>query len=388
SLPQIREHLAAEQKQVGDELLELERQREKLANEGTKLRELCHQLESDVKLRYELAVQHQAVTGEHETRGEQIREIERRLSEVSAQLAEIGEVEFNPSQFQSLSERIGLLEKKKSQYDRLTGELARRPMVDTAIQDCRKKLDAAKNDAAVLSRQLAGSSFSERAFAEANDRFQQAQQHFESARHDCLVAAKEREISEKELEGKLEQLRRFEQAAQDLEACRTGHYYGEKLAGLMTQYRSLLIARIRPTLAEFSSRLISEMTDGRYSLVELDEKYNLRLMDSGRYYGVDRFSGGEKDLANLCLRLAISLALMESAGLTNSFIILDEVFGSQDNERKELIIRSLANLKHRFPQILLITHVEDIKDRVEQLVEVVPTGNGWSEVRVNGNLTV
>ncbi|MEW5995508.1 MAG: hypothetical protein AB1744_14085, partial [Candidatus Zixiibacteriota bacterium] len=59
SLPQIREHLAAEQKQVGDELLELERQREKLANEGTKLRELCRQLESDVKRRYELAVQHQ-----------------------------------------------------------------------------------------------------------------------------------------------------------------------------------------------------------------------------------------------------------------------------------------------------------------------------------------
>ena len=83
-------------------------------------------------------------------------------------------------------------------------------------------------------------------------------------------------------------------------------------------------------------------------------------------------------------RLAISLALTEAAGLSRSFVILDEVFGSQDNERKELILRSLANLKQRFPQILLITHIEDIKDGVEQVIEVIPTQAGWSEVRVNG----
>ncbi|HWR82573.1 MAG TPA: SbcC/MukB-like Walker B domain-containing protein, partial [Candidatus Deferrimicrobium sp.] len=120
-------------------------------------------------------------------------------------------------------------------------------------------------------------------------------------------------------------------------------------------------------------------------LVELDEKYNLRIMDYGQYYAVDRFSGGEKDLANLCLRLAISQALTESAGLARSFIILDEVFGSQDSDRQDLILRALANLKNRFPQILLITHVEEIRDRVETLIEVIPTGTGWSEVRVNGN---
>jgi len=129
------------------------------------------------------------------------------------------------------------------------------------------------------------------------------------------------------------------------------------------------------------------MTNGKYGLVELDEKYNLRVMDYGQYYAVDRFSGGEKDLANLCLRLAISLALTESAGLSRSFIILDEVFGSQDSERKDLIVKALANLKNRFPQIFLITHVEELRDRVEELIEVFPTGAGWSEVRVNGNST-
>jgi exonuclease SbcC len=182
-------------------------------------------------------------------------------------------------------------------------------------------------------------------------------------------------------------LGRLEKAKADLEEFRAGRYYGEKLAGLFTEFRGFLISRIRPTLADFSSRLMSDMTDGRYTMVELDEKYNLRVLDSGQYYGVERFSGGEKDLANLCLRLAISEALTESAGLNRSFVILDEVFGSQDDERKELIIRGLGNLRHRFPQIMLITHVNDIKDRVESLIEVTPTGYGWSTVSMNGTPT-
>jgi exonuclease SbcC len=126
------------------------------------------------------------------------------------------------------------------------------------------------------------------------------------------------------------------------------------------------------------------MTGDRFNLVELDEDYNLQIMDYGHLFGIERFSGGEKDLANLCLRLAISQALTESAGLDRSFVILDEVFGSQDSDRRSLIFNGLASLKNRFPQILLITHIEEIKDRVETLIQVEPTSGGWSEVRVNG----
>ena len=81
------------------------------------------------------------------------------------------------------------------------------------------------------------------------------------------------------------------------------------------------------------------------------------------------------------------MALTESAGLNRSFVILDEVFGSQDNERKELIIDALGSLKNRFPQLMLITHVEDIKDRVEELIEIRPTEQGYSEVYLNNVAT-
>jgi len=201
-----------------------------------------------------------------------------------------------------------------------------------------------------------------------------------------LEASTEEELAKKDLDGCLAQLEVQKQDAQDLEECRTSHYYNEKLGGLFGQFRQHVIARIRPTLSNLAGRLMNDMTDGRYGLVELDEKYNLRVMDEGSYYPVERFSGGEKDMANLCLRLAISQSLTESAGLDRSFVILDEVFGSQDDRRRELVLGALTGLKQWFPQVLLVTHVSDIKDKVERLIEVRRSEQGWSEVVDHGSI--
>ena len=80
------------------------------------------------------------------------------------------------------------------------------------------------------------------------------------------------------------------------------------------------------------------------------------------------------------------LAYMRGRTLNNSFVILDEVFGSQDMGRRELIFQSLARLKERFPQMILVTHLEELKHKVETLIELVPQPGGWSEVRVNGDI--
>ncbi|MDP2960571.1 MAG: SMC family ATPase, partial [candidate division Zixibacteria bacterium] len=89
---------------------------------------------------------------------------------------------------------------------------------------------------------------------------------------------------------------------------------------------------------------------------------------------------GDNDLANLCLRLAISLLISESSGVEVSFIILDEIFGSQDAFRKENILKGLAKLKNRFRQIFLITHIDDIKDSVENLITVLENEDGTSQL--------
>jgi exonuclease SbcC len=222
-------------------------------------------------------------------------------------------------------------------------------------------------------------------FSDSRQQLAAAQSGYERSRDDLATFTKEKELTQNSLESLLKRRDEMQVLRDELEKDRSNHYHGQKLTGLMADFRKYIISSIRPTLAHKSSELFDEMTGGKYNLVELDENYNLRVLDSGEFFGVDRFSGGEKDLANLCLRLAISQALTESAGLDRSFIILDEVFGSQDNERKDLIIKALSGLRQHFPQILLITHVEDIKDQVEQLIEVRPVAHGHSEVLVHGS---
>jgi exonuclease SbcC len=155
----------------------------------------------------------------------------------------------------------------------------------------------------------------------------------------------------------------------------------ERFINLVTDYRQFLISRIRPKLSEISGELLSELTSGKYTGVELDEEYNLYIFDGNAKYPLPRFSGGEADIANLCLRLAISQLIAESSMIETGFIILDEIFGSQDIHRKALILQALNNLSKKFRQIILITHVEDIKDTVENIIEVAENEEGISYIK-------
>jgi DNA repair protein SbcC/Rad50 len=151
---------------------------------------------------------------------------------------------------------------------------------------------------------------------------------------------------------------------------------------IMLSFRTYLISQIRPTLSQYASMLFEQLTDGKYKEIELDEDYNILLYDNGTPYKIERFSGGEEDLANLCIRLAISEVITERAGSIFQFIILDEIFGSQDAIRRQNIIQALNNLSSKFRQIFLITHIEEIKHFTENIILVIEDENGISTIKI------
>ena len=147
--------------------------------------------------------------------------------------------------------------------------------------------------------------------------------------------------------------------------------YLQALENHFGRFRLELAGRIRPLISRRTSELLSLTTDGRYSLVDLDEDYKLTIFDGNLRFPITHFSGGEQDLANLCLRIAISQVIAErSSSSPISLIVLDEVFGSQDDERRALILNAFHQLKQHFRQIFLITHVEGIKDVLPVIVEI------------------
>jgi exonuclease SbcC len=132
--------------------------------------------------------------------------------------------------------------------------------------------------------------------------------------------------------------------------------------------RAELNAAMRPEISVLASGFMSDLTDGRYDEVDLDEDYRVCVLDEGVPKPV--ISGGEEDVANLVLRLAISQMIAERAGQPLSLLVLDEIFGSLDESRRQHVLALLRRLGDRFPQVILITHIEQVRDGLDRVIRV------------------
>jgi exonuclease SbcC len=141
-----------------------------------------------------------------------------------------------------------------------------------------------------------------------------------------------------------------------------------ELDSAFTRLRGELNARVRPELGEIASALLAQLTDGRYTALEIDEAYEVVVLDEGEEKAV--ISGGEEDVANLVLRLSLSQMIAERAGYPLSLLVLDEVFGSLDVARRENVVRLLRRLEDRFEQVILITHLEEIRGALDHVLRV------------------
>jgi exonuclease SbcC len=96
----------------------------------------------------------------------------------------------------------------------------------------------------------------------------------------------------------------------------------------LNSYRTAVQQEAVPSLEQETAELLRRTTRGRYSDVEITSDGDLHISDMGTPYDLERFSGGEQGLANLCMRLALSKLLARRNGMETRFVVLDEIFGS------------------------------------------------------------
>lgn len=132
--------------------------------------------------------------------------------------------------------------------------------------------------------------------------------------------------------------------------------------------RTELVLQLRPELAERAAGFLQQLTRGRYADLELSEEYVATIVEDGEPKPV--ISGGEEDVVNLALRLAISQMIAERAGQPLSLLVLDEIFGSLDEERRESVLVLLRAIADRFPQVIVISHVEGMRDAFDRVLRV------------------
>ena len=111
------------------------------------------------------------------------------------------------------------------------------------------------------------------------------------------------------------------------------------------------------------------------------ETLEIQVSDGAGLRDYEMYSGGEAFRVNFAIRLALSEVLAQRKGARLQMLVIDEGFGSQDELGRQRLIQAINAVKADFAKILVITHLEELKDAFPTRIEVEKTDEG-SVVRV------
>lgn len=250
------------------------------------------------------------------------------------------------------------------------------------LEKVEKRLATAKEALKLTGVEIQAIGFDEKRLELAKDAAESAEEERERAKDELTQARLDAQARSGEVKALRDRLAEAKAAQDSVTAKTTQVRQHEVAADLLSKFRDQQAKRAWPRLEQLASTLLASATDGRYADVKLSNDYRLMIVDRGEDHELARFSGGEQDLANLCLRLAIADWVSKEREVDLGFVVLDEVFGSQDDERRQRLLGELRALSGRFRQMLVITHLSDIAELCDSQVEVSLLEPGRSAAQV------
>ncbi|WP_434480045.1 AAA family ATPase [Gemmatimonas sp.] len=309
----------------------------------------------------------QAALAEAVTLEEQRAQLAARLQDVTAQLALVP-AGYDAGQHAALRADAMRLQELETRVARVGGLVDR----EVATRNERARVivarDAARARMIALEEQCAALGMDEGTYASVRGAYEVAAADARKAELESVSATGEAERARAALETAEQGRRDVARLQGTLDTLETEKRLHDELDRALTDLRTDLNFQLRPELSDIASRFLEDLTDGRYSQLEFDEEYRLIVMEEGLPKPV--ISGGEEDLCNLVLRLAISQMIAERAGQAFSLLILDEVFGSLDEGRRANVVELLRKLNDRFEQVIVITHIEQVREGLDRLMLV------------------
>lgn len=157
---------------------------------------------------------------------------------------------------------------------------------------------------------------------------------------------------------------------------------------------ALLIEQALPQIEEKANDLLDRLSNGAMSVRfvtqasykdkkrdDLKETLDIVISDPAGERDYEMFSGGEAFRVNFAIRLALSEILAQRTGARLQTLVIDEGFGSQDALGIQRLIEAINTVKGDFAKILIITHLDELKDAFPNRIEV-EKGERGSVVRV------
>ncbi len=149
---------------------------------------------------------------------------------------------------------------------------------------------------------------------------------------------------------------------------------------------AMIIETAIPELESEANRLLNRMTDGRMSVMlntqrekitgGVAETLDIQIADELGTRAYEMFSGGEAFRIDFALRVALSQLLARRAGAQLRTLFIDEGFGTQDEEGRNKLVEAITAIQDDFDLILVITHIEDLRDSFPVHVMIEKTSEG------------
>jgi len=156
--------------------------------------------------------------------------------------------------------------------------------------------------------------------------------------------------------------------------------------------QALLIEDAIPEIEQEANELLAKLTNNQAqlsieSLRDLKkggtkETLDIKISDAAGIRAYELFSGGEAFRIDFALRIAISKLLARRAGTALQTLIIDEGFGSQDDEGLTHIMDAMYKIQDDFQKIIIVSHLPAMKDQfpVHFVVEKKPGGSTISVI--------
>lgn len=160
--------------------------------------------------------------------------------------------------------------------------------------------------------------------------------------------------------------------------------------------QAMIIETAIPEIEDEANRLLDKLTEGRMKIrleTQKETKTKVLIAEGEKGHATvetldivisdemgerpyENFSGGEQFRANFAIRLAISKLLTRRAGAKLQFLVIDEGFGTQDAPGRARLVEVLDAIKDDFEKILVITHIEELKEEFPVRIEVSKNSGG------------
>ena len=152
--------------------------------------------------------------------------------------------------------------------------------------------------------------------------------------------------------------------------------------------QAMIIESAIPEIEDEANALLSRMTNGRMHVRletqrekksekgEFIETLDIYISDEAGIRNYNLYSGGEAFRINFAIRIALSKLLARRAGARLQTLVIDEGFGTQDAEGRTRLVEAINVLKDDFARILVITHIEELKDAFPVRIDVQKTPQG------------